>query len=141
MIQMNSEQTIFVTKRNKKKLEELLGKIEGTNCIESGVDLLTQKLKEAEVVGSESIPRNCVTMGSQVSIIDIKTSERQKFFLVYPDQADYQEGKLSVLSPLGACLFGHQVGDEPIWEEITETGHFIIAKVDSQPEAKSTYTI
>lgn len=138
---MNSKQTILITKRNKQKLEKLLQKIAETDCPESGVDLLTQKVREAKVVGSDTVPRNCVTMGSQVSIIDIKTSERQKFDLVYPDQANFREGKLSVLSPLGACLFGHQVGDEPVWEEITETGHFIIAKVDFQPEAKSTYTI
>lgn len=131
---------VFLSKANHRRLQEILEKASVEGSPEGGIEILKTKLEQAKVIGSP-LPRNFVTMGSLVSIIDLKTSEKLKFTLVYPDQADFEKGRVSVLSPLGASILGHQIGDEPEWEARDEIGHVVIAKVDFQPEAAKTRKI
>ncbi|MCL4168171.1 UNVERIFIED_CONTAM: hypothetical protein GTU68_055006, partial [Idotea baltica] len=70
------------------------------------------EIKRADLVNSEAIPRNVVTMGSFVSVINLETLERMGFHLVYPDEADLKANKISILSPIGAGVLGYRVGDE-----------------------------
>ncbi len=125
---------VLLTQANKRRLEQLLSALSPESSPESAISLLRKKLDRATVVGA-GIPRNYVTMGSTVSIIDAKTSEKLKFSLVYPDRVNFALGRVSVFSPLGATILGHRVGDEPDWGEDDEIGRFVIAKVDFQPEA------
>ncbi len=125
---------VLLTQANKRRLEQLLSSVSPESSPESVISLLRKKLDQATVVGA-GIPRNYVTMGSMVSIIDADTSEKLKFSLVYPDRVNFALGRVSVFSPLGATILGHRVGDEPDWGEGDEIGRFVIAKVDFQPEA------
>ena len=43
-------------------------------------------------------------------------------FLVYPNQADISQDKISVLTPIGTALIGLRVGSSITWE--TRTGEF-----------------
>ena len=78
-------------------------------------------------------------MNSRVSVIDLETSERFKFTLVFPEDADASANKISVLAPVGAAMLGYGVGDEIEWEVPAGTRRFQIAKVDYQPEARRHY--
>lgn len=127
-------QTILLTKGNQRKLRRILENVSEDESPESGIQLVAEKLRLANVVSSR-VPRNFVTMGSTVSIIDLKTSEKLKFSIVYPDEVNFVKGRVSVLSPLGASILGHQVGDQPDWGMQEEIGRIVIAKVDAQPEA------
>lgn len=49
-------------------------------------------------------------MHSQVRIRDLGTDETETFTLVYPDEADIEQGKVSVLAPIGTALLGTHVG-------------------------------
>ena len=133
--------TILITERNKRKLEEMIEKIEARGGKEENLESLRKELNRARVVGSDTVPRNCVTMGSTVSVINLETSERLKFELVYPGEADFENGKISILSPVGVSVLGYCTGDEFDWDMPSGRSLFVIAKVDAQPEAESIYTI
>lgn len=76
---------------------------------------LEEELKRAIVVPSDQVPVSVVTMHSRVRYLDENTGDRREIQIVYPEQADLAEGKISVLAPVGAALLGLSVGQEVEW--------------------------
>ena len=50
-------------------------------------------------------------LGTTVMLEDEQTKERFSYFLVGPEEADPQNGKLSIASPLGKSLLGKKQGE------------------------------
>ena len=71
---------------------------------------LREELERGTVVPADEVPKGVVTMHSQVHVRDLKAQESETYTLVYPDEADINENKLSVLAPLGMALLGTRVG-------------------------------
>ncbi len=71
---------------------------------------LRAEMAGARVVPALGVPREVVTMRSTVRLRDLESGEEETFTLVYPNEADIDNGKLSVLAPLGTALLGAQCG-------------------------------
>jgi regulator of nucleoside diphosphate kinase len=71
---------------------------------------LTQELDRADVVSKQSDLQNVVRMGSRVKYRDNGTGRVREVTLVYPDQADINRCRSSVLAPVGVALIGLSVG-------------------------------
>lgn len=84
---------------------------------------LRTELERAIVVPGESIPVNIVTMGARVRYRDQKTGHCREIELVYPDEADLDCGKISVLTPVGSALIGLGEGQEIDWHFPDGTPH------------------
>lgn len=128
---------IHITEQDKASLEKMIDKIKRSGEKRDSLDSLVAELDRATVVDAMQISRNVVTMNSRVSIIDADTSEMLKFTLVFPEDADAEENKISVLSPIGSGMLGYTVGDDFEWAVPAGIRKFTIAKVDHQPEAAS----
>ena len=76
----------------------------------SYVNELEEELEIAEVVAPEDIPPDVVTMRSTVRLKDLDTKEESVYSIVFPSEADFDEGKISVLAPLATALLGHRRG-------------------------------
>jgi regulator of nucleoside diphosphate kinase len=83
-------------------------------------DFLAREMARATIVPSGFRLRGVVTMGSEVEFRDDATGRSRTVNLVYPGEADLDDGRLSVLSPVGAALIGLSVGQSIEWE--TPTG-------------------
>lgn len=59
----------------------------------------------------EDGPKDEVTLGSLVVVVEEGTEEAETFRIVGPAEADPANDKLSDKSPLGRALLGHRVGD------------------------------
>lgn len=79
--------------------------------------LLIEEIDRAEIVATADIPANVVTMGSTVEFVDQKSGERRTVRLVYPKDADIAEGRLSILTPVGAGLIGLRAGQSISWPD------------------------
>ncbi|MGU3574890.1 nucleoside diphosphate kinase regulator [Brucellaceae bacterium C25G] len=68
-------------------------------------DQLIGELERAKIVAVGKVPAHVVQMGSSV---EFKTQDGQqrRVTLVYPGEADIAEGKISILTPIGAALIG-----------------------------------
>lgn len=73
--------------------------------------VLSEELDRAVVVLPEQMPANVVTMHSQVLLRDLASNEELEYVVVYPENADIIQGRISVVSPIGAALLGRKVGD------------------------------
>jgi regulator of nucleoside diphosphate kinase len=54
-------------------------------------------------------------MGSRVEIEDLESGEVDTYTLVYPDQADAAQGRLSIFAPIGTAILGFTEGDTFAW--------------------------
>ncbi|GGE00551.1 nucleoside diphosphate kinase regulator [Tsuneonella deserti] len=79
--------------------------------------LLLEELDRAEVRPSYDIPCDVVTMGSTVEFLVEETGERRTVELVYPRDADIEQGRVSILTPVGAGLLGLRTGQSISWPD------------------------
>jgi regulator of nucleoside diphosphate kinase len=100
---------------------------------------LKGELDRGRVVRPESVPRGIVTMNSRVRVRDLRLDETENYILVYPEEADIGEGKLSVLAPLGIALLGTRTGQVIKFEAPGGTRRLKVEKVLYQPEAAGEF--
>jgi regulator of nucleoside diphosphate kinase len=77
--------------------------------------LLLQEIYRASTAAPADMPADVVTMQSQVEFIDETSGETHSVELVYPRNADMEQHRLSVLTPVGAGLIGMRCGDSIDW--------------------------
>ena len=68
--------------------------------------LLLEEADRAEVVPNGRLPTGAVALGSHVEFRDEATGETRRLQVVLPGKADIAEGRISVLSLVGAGLIG-----------------------------------
>lgn len=72
---------------------------------------LEEKLAHARIL-DDSIPHDEVLIGATVQLKDLDTDEALEYTLVAELEADYEQNKISVTSPIGSALLHHKEGDE-----------------------------
>ena len=80
-----------------------------------GAKLLLQELDRAETYEKSCLPPHIATMMSHVVFIDERTGEKHEVQLVYPNEADSERHRISVLTPIGAALIGMPRGASIDW--------------------------
>ena len=103
------------------------------------IPTLREGLERSRVVEPESVPKGVVTMHSKVKVRDLKAGESETYTLVFPDEADINEGRLSVLAPLGTALLGARVGDVVEFAAPAGRRRLKVEKVLYQPEAAGDF--
>ena len=105
-----SSPPIIVSVQDRDRLRRL---IEQTAAMTG--ESLELELDRARVVPSGDVPSDVVVMNSEIEYEDIATGQRRHVCLVYPSDASTNDGRISVLAPLGCALLGLQVGQEIEW--------------------------
>jgi len=103
------------------------------------LDRLEEELDRAEVVQQQDIPADAITMRSTVRVKDLDTSEELIYRLVFPREANFDEGKISVLAPIGTAMLGYRRGDVIEWEVPPGVRRLSVEEVFYQPESKGEY--
>ncbi|MDD5428280.1 MAG: nucleoside diphosphate kinase regulator [Candidatus Omnitrophica bacterium] len=131
-----SERTLYITAVDKERLHELIISTR-ENAAESEVHLkdLEAELEKAIIVSSKDIPRDVITMDSQVCVKDLDTQEENVYTLVFPSHSDIERNRISVLSPIGVALLGYRAGDVIEWKVPAGIRKLKIKKILYQPEA------
>jgi|UniRef100_A0A7C5ALT8 transcription elongation factor GreA len=79
--------------------------------LERRIEYLQQLLSNAEVLVGSNHPPDRVRFNCRVRIRNLATGKEQQFRLVGPVEADAQNGRLSITSPLGRALMGRALGE------------------------------
>jgi regulator of nucleoside diphosphate kinase len=99
------------------------------------LDDLENELRRAIVVKSGEVPPDVVTMNSRVRIQDLGRGGEHTYQIVFPEDADLDENRISVLAPIGTALIGYRTGTTVEWRVPSGTRRFRILDVEYQPEA------
>ena len=100
---------------------------------------LKDELDRGEVVAAGRVPKGVVTMHSRVLVLDLADEEQETYTLAYPEEADINEGKLSVLAPLGTALLGTRAGDVIEFDAPAGTRRLKVERILYQPEASGDF--
>ncbi|MBQ8104614.1 MULTISPECIES: nucleoside diphosphate kinase regulator [unclassified Afipia] len=73
-------------------------------------DFLAREIERAEILPDTRLLPGLVTMDSDVTFRDDISMQEREVTLVYPESADVDAGKISILTPIGAALIGLSVG-------------------------------
>ncbi len=138
VIMANKE--IYITENDIKRLKELIAVArEFGNEEEKYLFELEKELGRGKIVRPQDIPQDVITMNSKVHLRDLNSNEEFVYQLVFPDDADPSQGRISVLAPIGTALIGYSVGDIIEWEVPAGVAKLKVEKVLYQPEASGDY--
>jgi regulator of nucleoside diphosphate kinase len=137
---MMQKRTIYVTEFDENRLRELVRDTKTTEYRDSGyVKDLERELDRAVVVSSKEVPPDVVTMNSKIVLTDADTGEEMAFTLVFPQDADIMQDKISVLAPIGTVVLGYRVGDTFEWQVPDGTRRWTVKQILYQPESSGDY--
>ena len=80
--------------------------------------MLLEEIERAELHEAETLPDEAVTLGSEVDFIDEKTAQLRTVELVLPAAANIALGRISILTPMGAALYGLMAGQSIDWPDL-----------------------
>jgi regulator of nucleoside diphosphate kinase len=130
-----SDKRLVITDRDFDRLKHLVESPRYRTTHAMLLMALEGELVRGDVVAPDHVPSSVVTMHSRVRVRDLDEDEEETYTLVYPDEANINEGKLSVLAPLGTALLGTRVGDVVEFDAPARTRRLKIERVLYQPEA------
>ena len=79
---------------------------------EARIAELEGKLANVRIIEDQNIPSDKVYIGALVTLKDMNTGEDIRYTLVSAEEANYEENKLSIFSPVGKGLVGKAVDEE-----------------------------
>ena len=94
-------------------------------------DRLLDELSRARLVPRARLAPTVVTLGNRVTWRDETTGEERSASLVLPEEADIDQGRVSVMTPIGVALLGLSEGASFTWETRDgETRRLTVTRVE-----------
>jgi transcription elongation factor GreA len=72
---------------------------------------LKQRLAELSLINFDKIPKDRISLGSRVELLDVDKDEKITYKLVTSEDANAAQGMISTTSPIGRSLLNKREGD------------------------------
>lgn len=106
---------VYITKSDAASLRRFIHEsLRARNADVPALQLLSAEVERASA-GQPDLPGGVIRVGSPVTLEFTDTGECMNCILVYPDEADLETGKVSILAPIGIALVGCRPGDVIEW--------------------------
>lgn len=79
--------------------------------LELKISKLEDLLSRAQIVDPSSFPEGEVHILSKVLVKNMNNKKEYKYTLVSPEEANFQEGKIALSSPVGQALMGKKLNE------------------------------
>ena len=88
--------------------------LERQQFVQARLGQLRQRLSKLSSIDVTQIPDDRAGLGSRVVVEDTKGGARETYNLVFGDSVEFDEGHVSMASPIGRALLGKKKGDEVV---------------------------
>ncbi len=85
--------------------------LERQQFVQARLGQLRSRLSKLSSIDLTQIPADKVGLGSRVVVEDEMSGEREAYRLVFGDALEFQEGHVTMASPIGRALLGKAVGE------------------------------
>ncbi|MEK9904189.1 MAG: transcription elongation factor GreA [Rhodospirillales bacterium] len=85
---------------------------ERQSFIEGRIAELEDKTSRAEVIDPATMSGDTVRFGATVKVVDEETDAEKEYQIVGADEADIEEGRISITSPIARAMIGKGIGDQ-----------------------------
>jgi transcription elongation factor GreA len=80
--------------------------------IDGSLGELRTKINMAEIVDCTKVNCDKAVFGTVVDLVDLNTKAKVTYQLLGPNDADFDEGSISIFSPVGDAIFSLAVGEK-----------------------------
>lgn len=130
-----NEEAILITEKDLLRIQHILS-FQKSQDFEN----LELELERAKIISDDEVPADLVTMNSKVKFLNVQEDKEMIITIVYPSDANFAEGRISVLASIGSALIGLRVGQEINWQFPNgKTKTLKILEVLYQPEANADW--
>lgn len=105
---------IYISREDYSRLRLLVATALHSNA-SAALQKLREELDRAAVIDPAAFPAGVVTMDSTVEFEDLGTSEIEEYTITFPENANVERKRISILAPIGTALIGCRVGDVVKW--------------------------
>ena len=88
--------------------------LERQQFVQARLGQLRQRLSKLSQIDVSQIPVDKIGLGSRVVVEDKKTGDVERYHLVFGDAVEFEEGQVTMSSPIGRSLVGKAVGDSVV---------------------------
>jgi regulator of nucleoside diphosphate kinase len=127
----------LITKYDYERIQKILNYVNPHEYYRS-IEKLKEKFRKAKLVDSKKIKSTVITMNSRFRIKNLGNGFKREFCLVFPDESDPENNKVSIFDEIGSEIFAHEQGDV-INLGNSEDSYYLIEDVIYQPEAAGHY--
>jgi transcription elongation factor GreA len=85
--------------------------LERQQFVQARLGQLRQRLSKLSQIDVTQIPHDRVGLGSRVIVKDSATGAEESYQLVFGDAVEFEEGQVTMSSPIGRALVGKAVGE------------------------------
>jgi transcription elongation factor GreA len=85
--------------------------LERQGFVRARIGQLRTRLGELGTMSLDNVPKDRVSIGTKVTLLDLDRDEEITYELVFPELADHPKGLVSIASPIGKGLVGKKDGD------------------------------
>jgi transcription elongation factor GreA len=85
--------------------------LERQQFVQARLGQLRERLSKLSSIDPSQIPTDRVGLGSRVVLEDQKAGGRETYYLVFGDAIEFEEGHVTMASPIGRALLGKAVGE------------------------------
>jgi transcription elongation factor GreA len=85
--------------------------LERQQFVQARLGQLRQRLSKLSSIDPTQIPSDRVGLGSKVLVEDQKSGAQETYYLVFGDALEFEEGHVTMASPIGRALLGKAVGE------------------------------
>jgi regulator of nucleoside diphosphate kinase len=106
---------LYISRFDYTKLRQLLATALYSRAGNLALRNLRDELDRAVVIDPAAFPADVVTMDSAVEFEDLETGEIEEYTITFPERADVDAGRMSILAPIGTALIGCRMGSIVKW--------------------------
>jgi len=103
--------------------------LERQQFVQARLGHLHQRLSKLSSIDPSQIPPDKVGLGSRVVVEDKKSKVRETYHLVFGDAIEFEDGHVTMASPIGRALLGKAVGEDVMLRLPTVTRQLLVVEL------------
>lgn len=103
---------------------------ERQGMVEARIKDLEDKLARAEIIDPTKLSGDKIRFGATVSLLNLDTDEEVRYQIVGAEEADIDQGRISISAPLARALIGRSPGDEVQVQLPAGVRHYEVSAVE-----------
>lgn len=111
--------------------------LERQQFVQARLGQLTKRLSKLSSIDESQIATDAVGMGSKVVVEDQDTKEREIYHMIFGDAEDFDEGQVTMSSPIGRALLGKKVGELTTLKLPTRMRKLMVVQLTTIHDAKA----
>ena len=110
--------------------------LERQQFVRARLSQLRERLSKLSSIDITQIAHDAVGLGSRVVVTDEKTGVIEEYALVFGDALEFEEGQVTMSSPIGRALLGKKVGEVALLKLPTALRKLTITELKTIHELK-----